>query len=54
MSDAFPPVIDLTSPAAPAEIDAACRNVGFFQVIGHGIPDSLINSVFGVADRFFG
>jgi isopenicillin N synthase-like dioxygenase len=54
MSDAFPPVIDLTSPAAPAEIDAACRDVGFFQVIGHGIPDSLINSVFGVADRFFG
>lgn len=54
MSEAFPPVIDLTSPAAPAEIDAACRTVGFFQVVGHGIPLDLINSVFDVADRFFG
>ncbi|TQS43186.1 isopenicillin N synthase family dioxygenase [Cryptosporangium phraense] len=51
---AFPPVIDLTSPDAPALIDEACRNVGFFQVVGHGIPQSLMDSVFDVADRFFG
>lgn len=50
----FPPVIDLTSPDAPAQIDDACRNVGFFQVVGHGIPQSLLDSVFNVADQFFG
>jgi isopenicillin N synthase-like dioxygenase len=50
----FPPVIDLTSPSAPQDIDRACRTVGFFQVLGHGIPQSLIDSMFDVADRFFG
>jgi isopenicillin N synthase-like dioxygenase len=50
----FPPVIDLTHPDAPRLIDDACRNVGFFQVVGHGIPQSLLDSVFAVADEFFG
>jgi isopenicillin N synthase-like dioxygenase len=54
MSDVFPPVVDLTSPSAPQLIDEACRTVGFFQVVGHGIPVELLNSVFDVADRFFG
>lgn len=53
-SEAFPPVVDLMSPAAPELIDAACRTVGFLQVVGHGIPQTLIDSVFGVADGFFG
>lgn len=54
MFDAFPPVIDLTSPSAPELIDSACRTVGFFQILGHGIPPTLVDSVFDVADRFFG
>jgi isopenicillin N synthase-like dioxygenase len=54
VSDHFPPVIDLTSPSAPALIDAACRNVGFFQILGHGVPAELMDSVLDVADRFFG
>ncbi len=54
MTDVFPPVVDLTSPDAPARIDDACRNVGFFQVIGHGIPQQLLDEVFAVADDFFG
>lgn len=51
---AFPPIIDLTSPDAPELIDSACQDVGFFQVVGHGIPQALLNSVFEVADGFFG
>jgi isopenicillin N synthase-like dioxygenase len=54
VSDVFPPVIDLTSPAAPELIDSACRTVGFFQVLDHEIPTTLMNSVLDVADRFFG
>lgn len=53
MSETFPPIVDLTSPSAPELIDAACRNVGFFQVVGHGIPIELLDSVFDAADRFF-
>ncbi|CAN5611856.1 2-oxoglutarate and iron-dependent oxygenase domain-containing protein [soil metagenome] len=49
----FPPVVDLTSPSAPELIDAACQTVGFFQVLRHGIPAALMDSVFDVADRFF-
>lgn len=54
MSDVFPPVIDLTSPSAPELIDSACRTVGFFQILGHDIPTGLMDSVFEVADQFFG
>ncbi len=31
----------------------AARETGFFYVRGHGIPDSLIETVFAVAQRFF-
>jgi isopenicillin N synthase-like dioxygenase len=31
----------------------ACRNVGFFYVTGHGIPQSLRQNVFGAAKVFF-
>lgn len=49
----FPPIIDLTSSGAPGQIDTACREVGFFQLVGHGIPDDLINRLFNLADEFF-
>jgi isopenicillin N synthase-like dioxygenase len=54
MNEAFPPVVDLTSPSAPQLIDDACRHVGFFQVVGHGIDQDLLDAVFSVADSFFG
>jgi isopenicillin N synthase-like dioxygenase len=49
----FPPIIDLTSSEAPAQIDTACREVGFFQILGHGIPDELVERLFRLADEFF-
>jgi isopenicillin N synthase-like dioxygenase len=54
VSDIFPPVVDLASADAPARIDEACQNVGFFQILGHEIPATLTDDVFDVADRFFG
>ena len=50
---AFPPVVDLMSGEAPGHIDAVCREVGFFQIVGHGISEELIGELFGLADEFF-
>ncbi len=56
------PVIDL-GPArggGPAErrrvagaIDAACREIGFFALRGHGVPDHLVDDLRRVAHEFF-
>jgi isopenicillin N synthase-like dioxygenase len=55
------PVIDLT-PARRSEAGAAhvaerigqaCRNTGFFQIIGHGVPTELVNTMFKVTRQFF-
>ncbi|SEI81877.1 isopenicillin N synthase family dioxygenase [Demequina mangrovi] len=35
------------------QIDEACRAVGFIQVIGHGIPDTVIDGLTDALDRFF-
>ncbi|MEM1332534.1 MAG: 2-oxoglutarate and iron-dependent oxygenase domain-containing protein [Actinomycetota bacterium] len=56
------PVIDLTgfaggSPSArtqiAADVDRACRQVGFFSVVGHGVPDVLIDEAHAEASAFF-
>ena len=48
------PVIDLGAAraggradrlAAAAAIDAACREIGFFAIRGHGIPDALVEDL---------
>ncbi|ONK64852.1 uncharacterized protein A4U43_C07F30650 [Asparagus officinalis] len=36
-----------------AEIEAACREVGFFQVINHGVPIELLERVQSAAREFF-
>jgi len=36
-----------------AAIDAACRDMGFFYVVGHGVPPELIARVDGLAREFF-
>ncbi|GAB2826867.1 2-oxoglutarate and iron-dependent oxygenase domain-containing protein [Actinocorallia aurea] len=59
------PVIDVTafrdpsSPAAvrdaiAAEVDRAAREVGFMQVVGHGVPQDVIDGLTRAADGFFG
>jgi isopenicillin N synthase-like dioxygenase len=49
------PTIDLASgPAAAAgEIRRACEEVGFFTVVGHGIPEDAIDSISSSARAFF-
>ena len=36
-----------------AEIGAACREVGFFYVINHGVEQSLVEDVFAQSKSFF-
>ena len=36
-----------------AEIDAACREVGFMQILGHGIPSDVIDGLKAAIDAFF-
>ena len=38
---------------AAAEIGAACRDIGFFYVAGHGIPPRVLADMFAAAKRFF-
>ncbi|MGC5255312.1 isopenicillin N synthase family dioxygenase [Gordonia sp. DT218] len=35
-------------------IDDACATVGFIQIVGHGIPDSVIEGLASAVDDFFG
>lgn len=40
--------------AAVARVaDAACREVGFLQVQGHGVPDAVVAGLAGAMDAFF-
>jgi isopenicillin N synthase-like dioxygenase len=50
------PVIDVSGePAVVArDIDAACRDLGFFYAVGHGIARRLTTDLFAAAWRFFG
>jgi isopenicillin N synthase-like dioxygenase len=36
------------------ELDAACREVGFVQVLGHGVPDATVCGLAAAMDDFFG
>lgn len=47
------PIIDIASPAAPQQIDAACRQFGFFAIRNHGVSDELREAVLRVAIEFF-
>jgi isopenicillin N synthase-like dioxygenase len=47
------PVVDLTSPDVGAAVDAACREVGFFLLVGHGIDPALLDGLDRAARAFF-
>ncbi|MBV8693831.1 MAG: isopenicillin N synthase family oxygenase, partial [Actinobacteria bacterium] len=49
------PVIDVSGGAetVAGEIDAACRGVGFFYVVGHGVDPALLGGLDALAREFF-
>ena len=47
------PVVDLTSSDAAAAVDRACRDVGFFYVVGHDVSPSLQARLEAAAWSFF-
>jgi isopenicillin N synthase-like dioxygenase len=34
-------------------IDGACREIGFFAITGHGVPDRIVDELRGTAHEFF-
>ena len=47
------PTIDLLSPTAPEEIDAAASTIGFFQVVNHGVRPETMADLRNAVDEFF-
>jgi isopenicillin N synthase-like dioxygenase len=47
------PVIDLTAPDAARQIDAACREIGFLSVVGHGIAPGVVDRMLHATGDFF-
>jgi isopenicillin N synthase-like dioxygenase len=47
------PVIDLAGPDVAGRIDRACRDRGFFSVVGHGVDAALLDDLVDQARAFF-
>jgi len=47
------PVLDLRGPGFVPALRAAARDVGFFYLVGHGVPDALAEALFAASRRFF-
>lgn len=49
------PVLDLAAPRERlvAELDRTCRETGFFQVVGHGVPPGVADAAWRAARAFF-
>ena len=47
------PIIDLTSHGVARRIDEACRDIGFFAVVGHGIRSDVVKGAWASATAFF-
>ena len=47
------PIVDLSDRDAPAAIDRACREMGFFYVVGHGVDRGLQARLEDAARAFF-
>ena len=62
-ADVVVPIVDLTGWASgeaatrsmiAADLDRACRTVGFVQIVGHGVPQEAIDGLTGALDQLFG
>ena len=49
------PVIDLSGPAdrVAVEVGAACEEIGFLTVVGHGVPEELVAATAAAGRAFF-
>jgi isopenicillin N synthase-like dioxygenase len=47
------PVLDLQSPRFVPALRAAARDVGFFYLVGHDVPETLAEALFAASRRFF-
>ncbi|XP_047317506.1 gibberellin 2-beta-dioxygenase 1-like [Impatiens glandulifera] len=47
------PVIDLSNPDAKTLLVKACEELGFFKVVGHGVPFEIISRLETEANKFF-
>jgi isopenicillin N synthase-like dioxygenase len=49
------PTIDLAGDRATVatQVDRACRDVGFFEICGHGVPPEVLDGLAAAMDRFF-
>lgn len=47
------PVVDLAGSDAVEAVADACRRVGFLTVVGHGVPDAVIDGAWDTATAFF-
>ena len=47
------PSIDISAPDAAAEINAACERVGFLSIVGHGVPQAVVDGAWTTARSFF-
>ncbi|MEY2553715.1 MAG: hypothetical protein QOC57_1575 [Ilumatobacteraceae bacterium] len=48
------PIIDIASSTASNQIDAACREFGFFAISNHGVSDALRRDLIATSIQFFG
>lgn len=47
------PVVDISAANAPAHINAACEDVGFLTIVGHGVSETAVDDAWCTAREFF-